>query len=207
VSPLLDDGVLFRRGASKREKVFTLVAMAWMGLGVYGVITRFVAAGWWMTAATYLALPLCLFFFVPLLRDRHPANPVPRYARVKRTIYYSGQLALCYGFTWMALTLGAAALVTRLGGDEFTGEYRVDWKSDGGFRSRECDYRLKLVHLESGWSTRSCVSKAFWSIVSPGDSILATLRSSSVGAMVVKVDEEAWTVSKAARSPPRKGSP
>lgn len=115
MNSLLKDGLLFRRGASKREKAFTLIALLWMGLAIYGIVTRFVATGWWMATATYLALPICLLFFVPMLLDRHPANEVPSYSRLKRSIYCSGQFALCYGFTWLALALGSAALVTRLG--------------------------------------------------------------------------------------------
>jgi hypothetical protein len=74
--PLPNRGVgrfLFRSGASRQEKAFTLFALLWMALSVYGLSNSFVASSWWTWLAVYLAVPISLFFFIQIVLDRHPA--------------------------------------------------------------------------------------------------------------------------------------
>jgi hypothetical protein len=182
-------GFLFRRGASRREKAFTLFALFWMALSLYGITSSFVANSWWNWQAAYLALPISLFFFIPIALDRHPANRVPTFGRLKRGVYYLGQFTVCYVFAWMGLGLGSASVATLIGGQEISGDYRVVWKSDGRWKRRECKHSLRIVRLDSEWNTKTCVDEAFWATTAVGDALRASGRASTFGIMILELEK------------------
>lgn len=182
-------GVIFRRGASNKEKAFTLFVYFWIALSFYGGLSNFAPEEAWLWLATCIAIPVSLFFFLPMLLDRHPGNLVPTYRKSKRRAYYVGQFVMCYGLAWCGLAFGLASVATRLGGEEFAGEYRVSWKSSGARQRRECYHRVKVTRLDldSGSETELCLRESLWAAIGIGDVLQATGRSSMFGTTFVHV--------------------
>jgi hypothetical protein len=179
-------GWLFRANASPREKAFTLCALGWMVVAIYGMATSFVAEAWVTKAAAYAALPLCLFIFIPVLLDRHPSNKMRTYGLFKKFSLYLVLLAFSYALSWIGLAMGSTSLVTRFFGVSFAGEYRVTWKSDGRWRRRECDYFFRLQDTASDWNTKACVSRQFWAMVHQGDVLVSRGKRSAFGTMLLE---------------------
>jgi len=186
-------GIFFRANASTRERAFTLFAFAWLGLGLFGVFG--LHSGFWpehlvVIWSVYLALPLSMMFFIPMLLDRHPSNKVRSWGFIKRYSYYLLLLAFCYGLAWTSLALGAPSVVTHFFGQEFAGEYRVIAKGDGRprWRDRGCDsYSVDVRALDSDRLTSLC-SESAWTSVKVGDLLSAKGRHSQFGVMLESFD-------------------
>jgi hypothetical protein len=182
-------GWLFRANASPREKAFTLFALGWMVLSIYGMTNSFVSEPFVREMAAYGALPLSLLFFMPVFLDRHPSNKVLTYGRFKRWSLYLVLLAFTYGLSWVGLAMGTASLATRIFGTEFAGEFRVVSRSDGSRKRRECDYSFRLEDVRSQWKTKFCVEEEFWAAVKNGDVLLGQGIRSSLGTMLLSLQK------------------
>lgn len=180
-------GLFFRKNASNREKVFTLTFYAWLALLLYGHSSSFVANGWWNWLAIGWALPIALYFFLPLLVDRHPANIVATFEGSKRSTYYLGQFMLCYVLAWSGVAQGFAAAATRLGGESAHSDFSVTWKSSGGRRINSCRHELEIVNRESNEERKVCVAEEVWEATAVGDVLHAMEKHSWFGRMIIGI--------------------
>ncbi|HVK56730.1 MAG TPA: hypothetical protein VM532_17100, partial [Burkholderiales bacterium] len=144
----------------------------------------FVAEGWVISTATYLAFPLALLFCMPIVRDRHPSNKIPTLGIIKRILIYSLLLGFSYAFAWTGLALGGAALMTDVFGDERIAAFTIIDKSDGGGNKRECTYSLMVQEQGSEWRAKVCIDQDFWRVANQGEAVSAKLRYSAFGAIV-----------------------
>lgn len=183
-------GLFFRKNASRKEKAFTLTFYFWLALSLYGFSSSFVANGWWNWLAVGWALPIALFFFLPLLVDRHPSNLVPTFERSKRNSYYLGQFVLCYVLAWSGLAQGIAAVATRIGGESAHSDYSVNWKGSSQRGISICRHELGVVSSDSSQEKKVCVAKEFWEATAVGDLLHAKEKRSWFGTMAVELGTE-----------------
>jgi hypothetical protein len=172
---------------ARREQIYTLLALAWMLLALYGMTSSFVAEPWLKSFSIYLAVPVALVLFVPIVRDRHPANKLRNFGIIKRSFFYLFFLVCFYGFSWSGLALGGPALITQIFGQQRIGKFTVIGKSDGVRKRRDCDYSIQIKQPAVEWHAKVCVAEDFWRSVSPGDTSVAKGKYSSLGGVIEAV--------------------
>ncbi|MDP3702499.1 MAG: hypothetical protein Q8R72_16490 [Hylemonella sp.] len=180
--------LLFRANASRREKIYTLGFLSLLGLAIYGMTSRFVPNPEVKSVSGYLAFPLAIALFLPLAFDRHPSNKMASLGFLKRWLLYIFILIFLYVFSWFSLAKGAPSLITHFFGQDQVDKFSVIWKSDGGWKRRECDYSIKVQESTSLWQTKVCLSKEFWQGVTLGDTLTGKRRRTSFGGMLEELD-------------------
>ncbi len=166
--------MFFRPNASHRERAYTLLAIAWLCLAVYGIATSFVAESWVKGASGLLAVPIAIAFVTPVILDRHPASKVPSFGLMKRIGFYAVIAAVFYGFSWCALSLGAPSLFTSLLGAERESDFVVVAKSDGTPKRRDCRYSVRLKLRGGEWESKVCLDEEVWKSINLGDVVRGT---------------------------------
>jgi hypothetical protein len=183
--------LLFRENASRGEKIYTICFFVFTAMVVYGFAGGFRPSDELYDRAPYLAIPASLALLVPLLFDRHPANRLNTYGWFRKALLYPLVAAMCYLFALVGVAVAIPAVVTRLAGDEFAGEYKVIARGSGTFTPKySCDrYAIHLASPSSGkWANpKLCYGEEFWRKVKVGDVLLANGHRSRLGVLIEEV--------------------
>jgi hypothetical protein len=180
--------LLLRENASRGEKIFMISFLVFTVMVVYGWAVGFRPSDELWDLSPYLAIPASLLFIVPALLDRHPVNQLRTMGWFKKLFVFPVFFLLSYLAALIGVAVAIPAVVTRLAGDEFAGEYKVTARGTGYYTTRNsCDgYAIHLKGSSPGkWATtKLCLGEEFWREVKVGDVVLATGHQSRLGVLL-----------------------
>lgn len=178
-------GLLFRHNASKREKVFTLIAIGTCFLAIYGLATKFSPSAQVKQAAWYGSALCGVFFTIPVLRDRHPSSQFRAFGPIKKLCYATLFLLLASGFSWAAIGLGAASVANSVIGDVSAARATVAAIANPNY-GKGCKFSFSIRYVASnGGADSMCASEDYWATLRVGQGITVIQRRSALGTDVL----------------------
>ncbi|GAB2888921.1 hypothetical protein ACCI51_18460 [Microbulbifer echini] len=171
--------VIFRKGASGKEKAYTLVSILMllllMGSFEIGRYQFYNDPGYggivvWLLAAIWA---------LPLLLDKHPENKINQSNIVLRSVCWGLCYFIFYGFTWGVIYVAAPAYYTNTFGSEARIERVI---------SKKAVYKNRWGHvcrsIYYGQTYATCVTHRFFESIDVGDTVRLDLLESQYGYFV-----------------------
>jgi hypothetical protein len=189
--------LIFRKNASRNEKIYTLFLFTLLGLAGYGFFTDFYPkhAYIWTWPTWIVIFFLSALLTLPFFFDSNPTRKTLRFGPLKKAQYYFSAFIACsvimFGFIGALLP----SLYTSAFGQPFIKTTEVIEKSDRRVRwkrGRICGHRIKTDFMD----TRICVADRLFYTIEAGDKVIIEGLESGFGHKIFKIRKYRKTMDK-----------
>jgi hypothetical protein len=183
--------LIFRKNASRNEKIYTLFLLTLLGLACYGFFTDFYPkhAYIWTWPIWIVIFFLSALLTLPFFFDSNPTRKTSRFGPLKKAQYYFSAFivssVIMFGFIGVLLP----SLYTSAFGQPFIKTTEVIEKSEHG---RNCGHRIKTNFMD----TRICVADRLFYTIEAGDNVIIEGLESGFGHKIFKIRKYRKTMNK-----------